>query len=45
MVEHQYLFELVSSAKQENFSWSNVSITYHELQLLVPSHAFCGVTI
>ena len=38
------LFELVSRAKQENLSWSNVSFILHELQLLVQSHAFCRVS-
>ena len=37
------LFELVSRAKQENLSWSNVSFILRELQLLVRSHAFCRV--
>ena len=39
-----YLFELVSRAKKENFSWSNVSFILCELQLLVRSHAFCRVS-
>ena len=38
------LFELVSRAKQENLSWSNVSFILRELQLLVRSHAFCRVS-
>ena len=38
------LFELVSRAKQENLSWSNVSFILRELQLLVWSHAFCRVS-
>ena len=31
------LFELVSSAEQENLPWSNVSFILRELQLLVRS--------
>ena len=38
------LFELVSRAKQENLSWSNVSFILRELQLLVWSHVFCRVS-
>ena len=38
------LFELVSRAKQENLSWSNVSFILRELQLLVRSCAFCRVS-
>ena len=34
------LFELVSSANQENLSWLNASC---ELQLLFQSHAFCQI--
>ena len=39
------LFELVSSAKQENLPWSNVSFILRELQLLVWSQVFCQVAI
>ena len=38
------IFILVSRAKQENLSWSNVSFILRELQLLVRSHAFCRVS-
>ena len=38
------LFELVSIAKQENLSWSNVAFILRELQLLVRSRAFCRVS-
>ena len=38
------LFEIVSRAKQENLSWSNVSFILRELQLLVRPHAFCQVS-
>ena len=37
------LFELVSHAKLENLSWSNVSFILRELQLLIRSHAFYRV--
>ena len=37
------LFKLVSCAKQENLSWSNVSFILCELPLLVQSRAFCRV--
>ena len=36
--------ELVSRAKQENLSWSNVSFILRELQLLVRSRVFCRVS-
>ena len=38
------LFELVSCAKQENLSWSNISLILHELQLLISSYVFSRVS-